>query len=591
MYLSFFGLNEKPFAITPDPRYLYLSERHAEALAHLLYGINEAGGFVQLTGEVGTGKTTVVRSLLAQTPQNAEIALILNPRMTAPEFLLTICEELGIGVPDSATQSLKDLVDILSHYLLRAHGAGKRIVLVVDEAQNLAPDVLEQVRLLTNLETNTQKLLQIILIGQPELRDLLDRTELRQLAQRITGRYHLCPLVRQETAAYVLHRLRVAGATSDIFTGRALSEAHRLSGGVPRVINVICDRALLGAYTQDQHRVTASMIRRSAQEVFGRRLLPQWLPWGAAAATAAVLALGAVALWQLGPGSLWGRDSASARVNAATVHGAPAAGGAAVAAGARSSAADPARAPVASSQVAGSQVASSPAAATQLATSQAAEPGAPGSNTIGLAALLAQHGSQTGPDSAFGQLFALWGAHYVAGSVDPCTQAEQQGLQCFIRRGSLAELRVYNRPAILMLSDDAGMSHQVVLSGLGDELARIDLGGPHSVRIADLSRYWFGDFVLLWRPATLPPKALSFGMRGDDVRQLRERLERLQGVKSSEPASDLFDAELGQLVRNFQRSHRLEVDGIAGLRTLLVLNSATAEPHTPVLLASNLHGS
>ena len=203
MYLAFFGLNEKPFAIAPDPRYLYLSERHAEALAHLLYGINEAGGFVQLTGEVGTGKTTIVRSLLAQTPKNAEIALILNPKMTPAEFLLTICEELGIGVPDSALGSLKDLVDILSQYLLRAHAAGQRMVLVVDEAQNLSPEVLEQVRLLTNLETNTQKLLQIILIGQPELRELLARNELRQLAQRVTGRYHLNPLSREETAAYV----------------------------------------------------------------------------------------------------------------------------------------------------------------------------------------------------------------------------------------------------------------------------------------------------------------------------------------------------------------------------------------------------
>src|ERR1700751_5123417 len=211
MYLSFFGLNEKPFAITPDPRYLYLSERHAEALAHLLYGINQAGGFVQLTGEGGTGKTTIVRSLLAQTPKNAEIALILNPKMTAPEFLLTICEELGIGVPDSALGSLKDLVDILSEYLLRAHSAGHRVV-------------LEQVRLLTNLETNTQKLLQIILIGQPELRELLARNELRQLAQRITGRYHLPPLSRDETVAYVRHRLRAAGATTDILSPWALRE-------------------------------------------------------------------------------------------------------------------------------------------------------------------------------------------------------------------------------------------------------------------------------------------------------------------------------------------------------------------------------
>ena len=196
MYASFFGLNEKPFSITPDPRFLFLSERHAEALAHLVYGINEAGGFIQLTGEVGTGKTTVVRSLLAQAPKHAEIALILNPRMTPAEFLLAICEELGIHVEQRSEGSLKDLVDLLSIHLLKAHSEGKRIVLVVDEAQNLAPEVLEQVRLLTNLETETQKLLQIILIGQPELRELLDRTELRQLAQRITGRYHLDPLSR-----------------------------------------------------------------------------------------------------------------------------------------------------------------------------------------------------------------------------------------------------------------------------------------------------------------------------------------------------------------------------------------------------------
>src|SRR5580704_13518357 len=299
MYLFFFGLLEKPFAITPDPRYLYLSERHAEALAHLLYGINEAGGFVQLTGEVGTGKTTIIRSLLAQTPKNAEIALILNPRMTAPEFLLTICEELGIGVPDAATDSRKDLVDILNHYLLRAHAEGRRIVLVVDEAQNLAPEVLEQVRLLTNLETNTQKLLQIILIGQPELRDLLARNELRQLAQRVTGRYHLHPLSAAETGAYVRHRLRVSGATSDIFSNMALAELFHLSGGVPRVINVVADRALLGAYTQDRHRVTSGLVRVAAAEVFGRRFAPRWLPWLGASAAALVLAATVWGMWPL----------------------------------------------------------------------------------------------------------------------------------------------------------------------------------------------------------------------------------------------------------------------------------------------------
>jgi general secretion pathway protein A len=301
MYLTFFGLNEKPFAITPDPRYLYLSERHAEALAHLLYGINEAGGFVQLTGEVGTGKTTIVRSLLAQTPKNADIALILNPKMTAPEFLRTICEELGLDLPEPALTSLKGLVDSLSRHLLRAHADGRRVVLLVDEAQNLSPDVLEQVRLLTNLETNTQKLLQIILIGQPELRELLARNELRQLAQRITGRYHLDPLSRAETAAYVLHRLRVAGATTEIVTAQALREIFRLSRGVPRLINVICDRALLGAYSLDRHRVTAPLVREAAAEVFGQRFTPHWLPWALTAGVAATLAMVAVALWYVQP--------------------------------------------------------------------------------------------------------------------------------------------------------------------------------------------------------------------------------------------------------------------------------------------------
>ncbi|MCS6946174.1 MAG: AAA family ATPase, partial [Steroidobacteraceae bacterium] len=290
MYQSFFGLNEKPFAITPDPRYLFLSERHAEALAHLLYGINEAGGFVQLTGEVGTGKTTIIRSLLARAPNNAEIALILNPRITGLEFLLTICEELGIGVPDSAVGSGKELVDILNRYLLRAHGAGRRVVLIVDEAQNLAPEVLEQVRLLTNLETESQKLLQIILIGQPELRELLARPELRQLAQRMTARYHLDPLSSSETAAYVRHRLRVAGGTRELFTSGALAELHRLAGGIPRLINIIADRALLGAYTREQQKVGAKLVRSAAAQVFARRVLPRWLPWAAAASLLLIVA-------------------------------------------------------------------------------------------------------------------------------------------------------------------------------------------------------------------------------------------------------------------------------------------------------------
>ncbi len=551
MYLTFFGLNEKPFAITPDPRYLYLSERHAEALAHLLYGINEAGGFVQLTGEVGTGKTTIVRSLLAQTPKNAEIALILNPKMTAPEFLLTICEELGIGVPDSALGSLKDLVDILSQYLLRAHANGQRVVLVVDEAQNLAPEVLEQVRLLTNLETNTQKLLQIILIGQPELRELLARNELRQLAQRITGRYHLNPLSREETAAYVLHRLRVAGATTDIFAPGALNEVFRLSQGVPRVINVICDRALLGAYSLDRHRVTAKLVRSAAGEVFGRRFAPNWLPWALTAASAVALAAAMTGVW-----NYWSQAHASAPL----ARSAPAAAAAAPAAAAEDTAA-PAAAP--------------------------AKPAAP--PTARVSDLLAQHHAETDTDSAFGKLFGLWGAKYQPSGTDPCTQAGQQGLECVTERGSFGQLRVYNHPAILLLNDPGGASHQVVLTALDDEQAKLDLGGPHLVSIGELSRYWLGDFVMLWRPGSSPVKALSAGMRGAQVRWLRQSLQRLHGAAGDAAASDVFDADLTALVRDFQRQHQLTVDGIAGVQTQIALAGALAGPGAPLLSSADTH--
>jgi general secretion pathway protein A len=539
MYLKFFGLNEKPFAITPDPRYLYLSERHAEALAHLLYGINEAGGFVQLTGEVGTGKTTIVRSLLAQTPKNAEIALILNPRMTPPEFLLTICEELGIGVPDNAEQSLKDLVDILSHYLLRAHAAGRRVVLVVDEAQNLSPEVLEQVRLLTNLETNTQKLLQIILIGQPELRELLSRNELRQLAQRVTGRYHLSPLSRAETTAYVRHRLRVAGATSDIFSPGALNGVYRVSQGVPRVINVICDRALLGAYSLDRHHVTAGLVRHAAREVFGQRPTPRWLPWAVTAGAAALLILGAALVYKLRPGA---------------VH------------------------PV-------TPAAADSAAAADVPTTPAAKAPPPG-----LSELLTRHAADTNADSAFAKLFALWGAKYAAGA-DPCAQAARQGLECVTERGSFGQLRLYNHPAILLVSDAGGGTHQLVLTGLDDENARLELGAAsEEVPIAELSRYWMGDFVMLWRPANSPVKALSAGMRGADVRWLRQSLQQLRGQHSDGAVSDVFDEELAREVRDFQRAHQLTVDGIAGLQTQIALAGAVAAPSGPLLFTANTHG-
>ena len=268
MYLSHYGLAEPPFAITPDPRFVFLGERHRDALAHLLYGIGQggSGGFVQLTGEVGTGKTTLCRLVLGQLPEDVRIALVLNPKQTPLELLESVCAELQ--VPQATRRrSLKTQVDALNEYLLQAYADGLRVVLMIDEAQELSRELLEQVRLLTNLETDTQKLLQIVLIGQPKLRETLARPGLRQLAQRITARYHLTPLQPAETAAYLRHRLSVAGASAFPFEDKAVARLHALSGGVPRLLNVLGDRALVAGYVHGRQRVDARLVDLAAAEV------------------------------------------------------------------------------------------------------------------------------------------------------------------------------------------------------------------------------------------------------------------------------------------------------------------------------------
>ncbi len=268
VYKEYFRLKDLPFSIAPDPTYLYMSEKHREALAHLLYGVNSEGAFVLLTGEVGTGKTTICRCMIAQLPQNCDIAFIINPRLTEMELLATICEEIGIERM-SGMASIKVFVDRINRHLLDSHAAGRKTLLIIDEAQNLTSPVLEQLRLLTNLETSRCKLLQIVLIGQPELRDMLARRELRQLSQRITARFHLDPLSKGEIADYVAHRLTIAGARRVLFHPAAIAQLFRLSGGIPRIINLICDRALLGAYAQSKARVDKKILRRAASEVLG----------------------------------------------------------------------------------------------------------------------------------------------------------------------------------------------------------------------------------------------------------------------------------------------------------------------------------
>ena len=544
MYTQFFGLREKPFSITPDPRYLYMSQRHADALAHLIYGISQSGGFIQLTGEVGTGKTTLVRSLFEQLPEEADVAVILNPELTTQDFLIAISEELGVFPPPDC--STKTLVDGLNAYLLEAHARGRRTVLIVDEAQNLGTDVLEQVRLLTNLETPKQKLLQIILIGQPELRELLSREDMRQLAQRVTGRYHLEPLSQEDAAKYIEHRMKVAGASGEIFLPAAIREIYRWSKGVPRLINVVADRALLAGYTQETRRVDKRLVRRAAAEVYGDRFVPLWQR-----RLAGVVAVGGIALLGLGL-SLWlTMDS-----------GAP-----------------PSPPPV---------VGSVPTGVTRLA--EAADVvaiqdfGGEQSDRRLLRDLLADPSIPKDTDSAFATLFGLWGADYRPNDETACPQAESQNLRCWFQRGSISHVKRLNRPAILSLVGSAGEQYQIVVGSLDGETASLAMGNQtYDVSLTDLSGYWYGDHLVLWRPGSLLGNDLTPGMEDEGVRWLRESLASIRGEPDPGSPAEFYDSGLEERVREYQRDQRLTVDGIVGAQTQIVINTDLRLPGTPVL--------
>ncbi|HVY65786.1 MAG TPA: AAA family ATPase [Gammaproteobacteria bacterium] len=562
MYTEFFGLNEKPFAITPDPRYLYMSARHTDALAHLVYGISESGGFIQLTGEVGTGKTTLIRSLLERMPEKADIALILSPQLTTVEFLQTIADELGCLLPREVT--VKAIIDNLNSHLLRVHAAGRRVVLIVDEAQTLSPELLEQVRLLTNLETAKHKLLQIILIGQPELRALLDRPDMRQIAQRVTGRYHLEPLDANDTAAYVRHRMRVAGAQRDIFTNSALRALYRRARGIPRLINVIADRALLAAYTQDRHTVDGQLVALAAAEVFGRRSVPSRRWWWAAAVAAgiALFAFATTNLWrdQLEPG----QAPAAAVETSLQVAGAPA----------------PPAADAAPIVVAAATSASAGTPAGQL-------PAQPQSRPATLHELLTQPDFAQTADEAIGTLLTLWGARYDAARREPCQQAQEQGLRCLLQsRGTLGELKRVNWPTIVQLVTEDGVRHPVVIAALHQDTAQVVAHGKtFELPLAEIGFSWYGDHLLLWRPGNAPKKDLVPGVDDVGVLWLRGMLARVQGSEPPVDASTVYDAALVREVKAYQRERQLTVDGIVGERTQIAMLADLKLPDTPLLLA------
>lgn len=521
MYTQFFNLKQSPFSIAPDPRYLFMSERHREALAHLLYGIGSGGGFVLLTGEIGAGKTTVCRCFMEQIPADCKLGYIFNPKLSVEELLLSICDEFGIALAPAGAGpvSVKTYVDAINAYLLASHAQGRNNVLIIDEAQNLSAEVLEQLRLLTNLETSERKLLQIILIGQPELREMLARPELEQLAQRVIARYHLGSLSEAETGTYIEHRLAVAGASAMApFPRQLMGLVHSLTKGVPRRINLLCDRALLGAYVENQPQVSRTILKRAAAEVFaGQEAAPR------------------------------GRSGMAARwpLVAAGV-----AGGVVLSALAWQLAARDARPVVPAAQ----------AAPTPATIAHPAAPQTP--------AVLPQPGADSAP--ALRQLAGLWGLKLIEG--DPCATAARANLRCLQAKGNIEEVRQLDRPVMLKLHDDPTAPNYVLLTSLDEGAATITVAGgkPQTLSVDALAARYDGEYTTFWRAPQVWRDYVHGGDRGPDVDWLARRLSQIYDLPKPQENQPL-DPALRKRLTEFQSAQNLKADGVAGPKTFIRL--------------------
>ena len=626
LYCEYFQLEQTPFSIAPDPRFVYMSERHREALGHLLYGLVEGGGFVQLTGEVGTGKTTICRTLLCQLPDNVDVALIFNPKLTAPELLQSICEELRIALPENLV-STKALVDLLYAYLLEANGTGRRTVLIIDEAQNLSSDVLEQVRLLTNLETNDNKLLQVFLIGQPELRELLARDDLRQLAQRVTARYHLEPLTRAETVQYIYHRLSVVGCRRRLFTPWALRRVYRYTGGVPRLVNSLCDRALLGAYAVGGERLNAKTVKRANSELRGEMHSRKTFSLRFAATLAAsfvVLAAAALAIdsvryssahttsvarfiWEHVPTDITGLVTPPSRVDASVENAVPElvdpVESVAMVAPQRSVQDSYEQAPARAAEgdlevemppriVLGPESTESESAETEIVALEIPEVGLPEAEPQRnerprqtLAEIL--HADSDGVSiAATQQLLALWEIKQAPESGQLCRQVRDEGLACFKNAGSWEKLRGFDLPTLLRLQTDEARTVQVLLVGLLGQDATLHLGDrQQKFRLHEVDRFWTGQFLVLWKPPMENVTVIRPKKSGEKTQWLRTAFAQVDGTSFEEYERTPLKKLTNRII-DFQRRRGLLADGIAGPETLIHLTAMYDDPKVPSLSAA-----
>lgn len=556
MYYDFFGFREPPFSIAPDPRYLYLSERHKEALAHLMYGVQGQGGFIVITGEVGTGKTTVSRCFIENAPEHVDIALILNPRLSAQELLSAICDELEIAHEPGAT--IKQLVDLINQDLLSAHAAGRHKVLMIDEAQNLSADVLEQLRLLTNLETAEKKLLQIVLLGQPELQQILALPELRQLNQRVTARYHLDAISRRELPAYLKYRLGVAGMRGDIFSLGAINRLYKESQGIPRLINLISDRALLGAYAEGEHEITTAHVKQAAKEVRGGGSVPVAGTRDTGRGTQYLMLAASVLVAIMG--TVWLMDRWP------SVH-----------------------APVGDLEAGTEQVGSVERQAeeqeatqetpsvTDIEVTPEAEPGREALATF----QFPEH--RVDAPGAFRLLFGLWDKRYrPADNPIACDYARTVGLGCLERQGTRRSLEFLNRPAMIQLRNEAGETGYAVLKSLTGDLAEVMLPGGKSreISFSSLEPYWFGEYRVLWRlPEYMTGDNFYASGNGEQLwigARMMELADRYARSTTANARVKRMSAE--QQVRWYQEMRGLTVDGIAGAMTVIQINNDLDAP-------------
>ncbi len=537
MYKEYFGFEEMPFSIAPDPRYLYMSEQHREALAHLVYGFNSDGGFVLLTGDIGTGKTTVCRCLLEQIPENSAIAFIINPKLTVEELLATICDEFGIKYPEGNT-SIKIFVDLINAFLLDANAKGYKCLLIIDEAQNLSADVLEQLRLLTNLETNQRKLLQIILLGQPELREKLSQPGLQQLAQRVIARYHLGPLSKKDAAAFVTYRLSVAGVRKELFPPSTINTLYRFSKGVPRLINVLCDRALLGAFVQGKNQVNKSILTKAGHEVFGET---EYNAQHRRASIGLLAALLIIAFATVFAATYYNHNKNTART----------------------------------------------VSADRTEPSISKESRQPDALQCPV-----DKPDYSSRDMAFESLFRQWGISYQSKEdVSACEQARAQGLRCLDAVGNLSNLRQLNRPAILRLFDTQGKEFYAALTSLEDQAASLVVGGETmKVAVKDIESRWHGEYILLWKT---PPDYQGYihpGDKGFVVQWLDKQISLIQGRTPQSNENLVYNDELVRQVKEFQLAEGLVPDGIVGTQTLIHIN-AVVDKEEPALNDREADGS